>query len=99
MDRRAWGATVHRVIKSQTRLSSHTHTHTHIHTPNWSQWPQRKHHNHVRHRNVLMTIITTNAEFDSSVVILFLTFIIFHEIKVLKDKSELLICLIFLCLL
>ena len=42
-----------------------------------------------------MTIITTNAEFDSSIVILFLTFMIFHEIKVLKDKCELLICLIF----
>ena len=46
-----------------------------------------------------MTIITTSVEFDSSVVMLFLTFIIFHEIKVLKDKCELLICLIILCLL
>ena len=29
MDRGAWWATVHRVAKSRTRLSSHTHTHTH----------------------------------------------------------------------
>lgn len=46
-----------------------------------------------------MTIIITNVEFDSSVVMLFLTFIIFHEIKVLRDKCELLIYLIFWCLL
>ena len=40
MDRGAWRATVHRVIKSQTQLSDptytcalvHTHTHTHTHT-------------------------------------------------------------------
>ena len=29
MDRRAWRATVHRVARSQTRLSNFTHTHTH----------------------------------------------------------------------
>ena len=29
-DRVAWWATVHGVLKSQTRLSKHTHTHTHI---------------------------------------------------------------------
>ena len=29
LDRGAWRATVHRVTKSQTRLSTHTHTHTH----------------------------------------------------------------------
>ena len=28
MDRGAWRVTVHGVIKSQTRLSTHTHTHT-----------------------------------------------------------------------
>ena len=33
MDRGSWWATVHRVTKSQTGLSSsHTHTHTHTHT-------------------------------------------------------------------
>ena len=32
MDRRAWRATVYRVAKSQTRLSTHTHTHTSTHT-------------------------------------------------------------------
>ena len=37
MDRGAWRATVHRVAKSQTQLSSgaHTHTHTHTHTLNF----------------------------------------------------------------
>ena len=37
MDRGAWWATVHVVMKSQTWLSdwacTHTHTHTHTHTP------------------------------------------------------------------
>ena len=28
----AWRATVHRVTKSQTQLSTHTHAHTHTHT-------------------------------------------------------------------
>ena len=28
MDREAWRATVYRVAKSQTQLSTHTHTHT-----------------------------------------------------------------------
>ena len=32
MDREAWRATVYRVAKSQTRLSTHTHAHTHSHT-------------------------------------------------------------------
>ena len=32
MDGGAWCATVHRVAKSQTRLSDFTHTHTHTHT-------------------------------------------------------------------
>ena len=32
MDRGAWWATVHEVVKSQTRLSDFTHTHTHTHT-------------------------------------------------------------------
>ena len=29
-DRVAWWASIHGVLKSQTRLSKHTHTHTHI---------------------------------------------------------------------
>ena len=33
-DRGAWRATVHRVAKSWTGLSTHTHTHTHTHTEN-----------------------------------------------------------------
>ena len=32
MDKGNWRATVHKVTKSQTRLSMHTHTHTHTHT-------------------------------------------------------------------
>ena len=32
-DRGAWLATVHRVAKSQTRLSNRVHVHTHTHTP------------------------------------------------------------------
>ena len=32
MDRGAWRATIHRVAKSQTRLSNFTYTHTHTHT-------------------------------------------------------------------
>ena len=32
MDRWAWRATVHGVMKSRTRLSAHTHTHIYIHT-------------------------------------------------------------------
>ena len=32
MDRGTWQATVQRVTKNQTRLSTHTHTHTHTHT-------------------------------------------------------------------
>ena len=34
VDRGAWRATVHRVAKSWTGLSTHTHTHTHTHTEN-----------------------------------------------------------------
>ena len=33
MGRGAWWATVHRVAKSQTGLSTHTHTHTHTRGP------------------------------------------------------------------
>ena len=36
MDRQAWHAAVHGVVKSQTQLNAHkcarTHTHTHLHT-------------------------------------------------------------------
>ena len=32
MNTGTWWATVHRVTKSQTRLSARTHTHTHTHT-------------------------------------------------------------------
>ena len=32
MGRGTWQATVHRVVKSQTRLNTHTHTNTHAHT-------------------------------------------------------------------
>ena len=35
MGRVTWWATIHRVAKSQTQLSSHTHTHTHTHTELW----------------------------------------------------------------
>ena len=52
--------------------------------------PQRKHHNHhlrERLRNVLLIIITTSAKFNSSVVMLFLSLVRFHEIKVHTDKS------------
>lgn len=52
--------------------------------------PQRKNHNHhlrKRLRNVLLIIITTSAEFNSSVVMLFLSLVRFHEIKVHRDKS------------
>ena len=52
--------------------------------------PQRKNHNHhlrKRLRNVLLIIITTSAEFNSSVVMLFLSLVRFHEIKVHTDKS------------
>ena len=40
MDRGAWWATVHGVIKSRTRLTdSHTHTHTHMkHGGNRERW-------------------------------------------------------------
>ena len=52
--------------------------------------PQRKHHNHhlrERLRNVLLIIITTSTEFNISVVMLFLSLVKFHEIKVHTDKS------------
>ena len=32
MDRGAWWAIVHRVVKNQTQLSVHTNVHTHTHT-------------------------------------------------------------------
>ena len=32
MDRKAWQATVHEVIKYWTQLSTHVHAHTHTHT-------------------------------------------------------------------
>ena len=54
--------------------------------------PQGKHHNHhprERLRNVLLIIIITRAEFDSSVVMLCLILIRFHEIKVHTDKNGL----------
>ena len=35
LNREAWGTTVQRVAKSQTRLSMHTHTHTHMKTGSW----------------------------------------------------------------
>ena len=35
MNRAVWWATVHRVAKNQTWLSTHTHTHTHTHPWAW----------------------------------------------------------------
>lgn len=52
--------------------------------------PQRKQHNHhlsERPRNVVLTIITISAEFDSLVIMLFLTLVRFHEIKVHRQKG------------
>ena len=39
LDRGTWWVTIHRVAKSQTRLSSHTHTHTHTHTQSCDYHP------------------------------------------------------------
>ena len=52
--------------------------------------PRRKHHNHhvsERPRNVVLTTITISAEFDSLIVMLFLTLVRFHEIKVHRQKG------------
>ena len=51
--------------------------------------PQRKHHNHHlrgRLRNVLLIIITTNAEFNNSVVMLFLAWLDFMKLKYTQTK-------------
>ena len=39
IDRGAWWATIHRVAKSQTKLSIHTHKHTHICVCNFGLYP------------------------------------------------------------
>ena len=38
MDRGAWWATIHRVAKSLTQLSTHTHTHACTHTHTHRRW-------------------------------------------------------------
>lgn len=47
----------------------------------------RNYHLRERLRNMVLTIITISAEFDSSVALLLLTLFRFHEIKVQRQRG------------
>ena len=47
----------------------------------------RNYHLRERLRNMVLTIITISAEFDSSVALLLLTLVRFHEIKVQRQRG------------
>lgn len=52
--------------------------------------PRRKHHNHhvsEKPGNAVLTTITISAEFGSLIVMLFLTLVRFHEVKVHTQKG------------